>query len=350
MADWVVNGKFTAERMQGIVRYARELVKALDEIVERDDYLELVVPPNATDLPDLKHIRIVRWGKRTGIAWEQLDFRRYIRRHRGSRALNLCNTTPLLVQPGVTTIHDIMYKVRPEYYTTLRNRVSRRWHCLQYAYIARHEQAILTDSEFSKGEIERNYKKSIGKISVIPCGWQHVSEFECAEDWRDRYPFLMTGEYYFSMATLAKNKNGRWVMEVARRNPDAVFAIAGKHYETEQVDVPANVHLLGFVEDADACALIKNCKAFLYPSLYEGFGLPPLEALALGARVVSSYAASLPEVLGHSVHYADPWDYSLNVEAILDVPVESACEALGKLSWERSAAEASATLRGIPFA
>ena len=71
-----------------------------------------------------------------------------------------------------------MYKTFPQNYITLRNKISRIWHCIQYKYIFKHERIILTVSEFSKKEIERNYPKTRGKIYVIPNGWQHVNEYK----------------------------------------------------------------------------------------------------------------------------------------------------------------------------
>lgn len=338
MADWAINGKFLGERMQGIVRYARELTKALDVELDRKGQVELVVPPNARDIPELKNIQVVEWGRREGIRWEQLDFRAYLKKHPHTRAINFCNTTPLFVQPGITTVHDVMYKANPQDYTTLRNKLSRLWHVLQYSYIAHHELTIITVSEFSKGEIERYYPKTQGKLHVIPNGWQHVLDYQESKDWQERYPQLKPGAYYFSMATLARNKNGGWVMEVARRNPEATFAIAGGTYEAGGLDAPSNMHLLGFVTDEDACALIKNCKAFLFPSFYEGFGLPPLEALALGAEVVASDTTALPEVLGQAVHYIDPYDACVDIAALQGgKPTGASRLTLERYSWSGSA-------------
>lgn len=296
--SYVVNGKFTVDRMQGIVRYAWEIVKALDGLLDDDLAITLLVPPNAKDVPLFQHIRVDSYGTHTGIQWEQTDLRKYLKTHPDSMCLNLCNVCPLFVQPGITTIHDIMYKVNPSHYKTLRNRVSRYWHMLQYSYIMKHESIILTTSLFTQREIERNYPKAQGKIQVVPASWQHVKSFRPNCHWRERYPFLVPGKFFFSLATRAKNKNGKWIIENARRYPQNVYAIAGKYYEDDTTDIPANVHLLGFISDDDACALMQNCRAFLFPSLYEGFGIPPLEALALGAKVISSDAASLPEVLG----------------------------------------------------
>lgn len=333
----IINGRFMEDRMQGLVRYARELLSAMDLLIDVPMDITLLIPPTAHDVPDFKKIRVVQAGSRGGIIWEQTVLRKYVRRHRDSFCLNLCNVTPLFVQPGITAILDIMYKVNPSHYTTLRNRISRLWHCLQYSYITRHEKTVITISEFCRKEIESHYPKAKGRIKVVPCAWQHVLAFRESTDWKERYPFLEEKKFFFSLATLSKNKNGRWIMEAAVKNPQETFAVAGKHYETEYTDIPGNVHMLGYISDEDACSLMKHCRAFIFPSIYEGFGLPPIEALALGAEVISSNTSSLPEVLADSVHYIDPHDTEVDLNELMKEKTGVREHSLGQFSWEKSA-------------
>lgn len=334
---YVINGKFLADRMQGIVRYAREIIKALDKCLDGDIEVILIAPNDAKDIPKLEKIKVETIGKHTGMVWEQTDLRKYLKKNKDVTCINFCNICPLFVRPGITTIHDIMYKVNPKDYRSFRNKFSRAWHIFQYWYITRHEKTITTVSNFSKGEIEKNYPHAIGKVTVIPNGWQHVLKYKENTDWQKRYPFLKPKEYFFSLSTLSRNKNGKWIIENAKYNPDCVYAIAGKYYETDKFEISPNVYMLGFISDEDACALIKNCRAFIHPSLYEGFGIPPLEALALGAEVIASNVTSLPEVLCNSVYYINPLDWNINLDALLTQSVEFREQALKQFSWEKSA-------------
>ncbi len=333
----IINGRFMEDRMHGLVRYSRELLNAMDSIVDSTLDITLLVPPTSHNVPNYKNIKVKQIGNKGGIIWEQTYLRKFVKQHKESFCLNFCNVTPLFVQPGITAILDIMYKINPSHYTTFRNRISRYWHMFQYSYITKHEKKIVTISNFCKDEIEKYYPRSKGKIEVVPCAWQHVLNYKENTGWQKKYPFLKEKEFFFSLATLSKNKNGQWIINVAKKNPNAVFAIGGKHYETEYDEIPKNVHMLGYISDEDACALMKHCRAFIFPSLYEGFGLPPLEALALGADVISSNAASLPEVLSDSVHYIDPNNSEVDLEKLMSTVVGSKDNALGQFSWPESA-------------
>lgn len=337
MRSYVINGKFMADRMQGIVRYGRELCGELDRLLCDDFDVVMLLPRNAHDVPEYKKIKTKIVGHLTGIAWEQIELGEWLRRNQNYTCINLCNVAPLFVQPGITAIHDVMYKAHPEFYTTVRNKLSRLYHVLQYRYIVKHEKVILTVSQFSKNEIEKYYPTARGKVHVVDNAWQHVARYSASEDWQKLFPHLKPGNFYFSMATLAKNKNGRWIIETARRNPSELFAIAGKRYEADEQEIPGNILLLGFISDEHASALIQNCKGFLFPSLYEGFGLPPLEALALGAMVIASNASSLPEVLGRAAHYIDPMEPIDSIGTFERIDQEKVNETLSRYSWDKSA-------------
>ncbi len=84
-------------------------------------------------------------------------------------------------------------------------------------------------------------------------------------------------------------------------------------------------------------ALYKNCKAFLFPSIMEGFGIPPMEALFNGVPIIISNTSSLPEIYEDCAHYIDPYKYDYSLDELLKEPVASSDKVLNKFSWEKSA-------------
>lgn len=338
MKTYVINGKFMADQMQGIVRYGRELLNSIDNINFSNIKIILAIPSNAKNVPQFNKIEIVNIGKFKGILWEQFDLAPFVKKH-NFILINLCNVCPFFLTPGITTIHDVTYKAFPKSYKSIRNKISRFWHCFQYSYIAHHEDVILTVSNFAKKEIEKYYPSSIGKIQIIGNGWQHTKDIKANNDWQMKYSFLEKNCYFFSLCTLADFKNITWIVEVAKRNPNEIFVIAGTKYDSNVKNLPTNVKLIGFVGDEDRTALMMNCKAFLFPSIYDSFGIPTLEALSNGAKVLSSNSACQEEILGKCAVYFDPYNYDVDLEKMLRCHVEEPNNALGKYSWDKSAKE-----------
>lgn len=121
-------------------------------------------------------------------------------------------------------------------------------------------------------------------------GWEHMAKVQPDESIFEKMPAVKKGEYFYALGSLAGHKNFKWIREVARRNPDKTFVVAGGKDlrafgdDTEAKDTH-NVFYPGYVSDAENAALMKHCRLFLHPAVFEGFGIPPLEALALGALI-----------------------------------------------------------------
>lgn len=336
---WVVDGSFFGRRISGIQRYSIELLSALDALVP-PGLVEVVTPPGVR-APVYQNIKTVTFGSRKGALWQQLDYPAYLK-YRGARGLATCNVIPLFGFRGMVVVHDVCYRARPDFYTDLRGRLSAAWHRLQYRRIARVAEHIITVSEFSKSEITRYYGVAPERISVVYNAWQQMQRIAPDEGIFAKVPQLRRGKYYFSMANLLKNKNFPWVLRAARNKPEAVFAIAGGgSLEAEArrlglADLP-NVVYLGYVSDGEAKALMHHCKAFLFPTLYEGFGIPPLEAVACGApRIIVSDTPCMREVYGDCAGYID---LKTNRGYVDDAtaPKRDAAVLLERYSWRKSA-------------
>lgn len=212
----------------------------------------------------------------------------------------------------VVTVHDMVYRAYPE---TVRGRTR---HMLDLGLVTSMKRAdrIVTDSEFSRSEIVKYYPQFAEKIRVVPCGVD-LHRFRPEQDAgkiaqvREKYGIGET--YFLYLGTLEPRKNlVRLIDGYAgyARNFDtpAQLVLAGaKGWLYDEIF--ARVQTLGleqrvvfpqYIDSADLCALMSGALAFTFPSLYEGFGMPPLEAMACGTPVLVSDAASLPEVTGET--------------------------------------------------
>lgn len=310
----IINGRFLLHRVTGVERYARELCAELDKMIAPGE-LVMAVPPEVNDIPDYKNIKVVKVGRLYNRLWEHISFPMYVLKQKAI-SLNLCNVAPL-PSPGMVAIHDVKIKATPQYF----GKKFVAWYNLLFSNEAKRAKKIITVSEFSKREIIKYYNVEPDRIIVIPDAWQHYERIAYDDNALEKYGFT-ENSYYFSMCSLEPNKNFKWIAEVAKRNPNQNFAIAGSINETVFAEglgfeCPENMKLLGYVSDEEAKTLMRDCKAFLFPTFYEGFGIPPLEAISAGAKhVIVSDTEVMHEIFGGSVIYVNPNDYEVNLKSI----------------------------------
>ena len=332
MSKFAINGKFLEQEVTGAQRYAVEMLHELDKISNGMN-ISLVISKKLKHIPNLDNIKVIPYGFGKGLFWEQVSFVFYLLCN-SAISINLCGVCPAMKPNGITVLLDIRNNVHREWVPQkTQAKLAAYWHIFQSWIICRFSKKIITISEFSKNEIVKFYKVEAEKISVIPCSWQHIDNASKNTG---------SGNYYFGLSSIAKHKNFKWILEVAKRNPSLQFKIAGS-LNPKRFDVDLdfgklpNVEFLGYVSDEDAQNLMQNAKAFLFPSIYEGFGIPPMESLALGTPVIVSDIPVMREVYGNSAHYIDPYNYDVDLENILQEPVASASEVLERYGWEKSA-------------
>lgn len=330
----VINGKFYSQTVTGVQRYAREIVLELDKIANPNEIV-IAINSQAHDLPILKNIKTVNIGRLTGTLWEQLSLPFYIIKNKAI-CVNFCNMAPILT-PHIVTIHDVSYKVNKRFFSKKFS----LWYNFVFDLIIKRIKQIITVSKFSKNEICRVYHKKFQNITVTYNGWQHFKRIEYDENALKKYG-LREGKYFFAMSSMAPNKNFRWIAEAASHNPKDIFAVSGAVNQKVFGDIfdfkiPENLKFLGYVNDEEAKTLMKSCKAFLFPTFYEGFGIPPLEALSVGAKVIVSDASCMHEIFGDVVYYIDPCNSNIDLDVLLKNNVSDAGKALKKYDWSKSA-------------
>ena len=338
-----INGEPWCKNLTGIERLAREVTEALDVLVQKNE-MELVVPLNAHDLPPLKNIKIVRLNHEAKIfpVWTQFAFQSYVIRQRAI-SLDFSNTCPILA-PGVEFLHDIYCHLYPADFKTRREKLIRLYSVLMYRIIAHRAKRIITVSEYAKKTIVDAYRIKPERISVVYSGVGQYDSVKPDFSVFERLNGLGEKPFYFTLGSLSLRKNLQWIAEHASLYPDETFVVSGKPLknivqpEFEKFSRLKNVIFAGYLNDGEVKALMQNCRAFIFPSYFEGFGMPPLEALAAGASVIISNATCLPEIYGNAVHYIDPTNPNVDLNALLAEHVTSPAPLLEKYTLKNTAA------------
>jgi len=216
-------------------------------------------------------------------------------------------TEPPSKYPKVTTVHDLI----PFKYPHTTTGSIRNAHKKKLAWVIRESKKIIAVSESTKKDLVSILRVPEEKITVIPEGVEEryiPQPLEMVDMVKRRY---QTGEdYIFTLSTLEPRKNQAALIqayEIVRRSfPDLKLLIAGRVRFDGDLPSTEGVIMPGYIPDADLPALYSGCLAFVLPSIYEGFGLSPLQAMACGASVAVSDVSSLPEVVGNAGVLFDP--------------------------------------------
>lgn len=286
----VCNTRILNSPRTGVGRYTTELLKRLPT-------MRTVRPPTL-----LKTF--------LGHTWEQtvLPFHA-----RGNLLWSPAGTGPLAVHNQVVTVHDIAPLEYPEGYSP----AFRRWYEFLWRRLLPRARAIITVSEFNKRRLVERLNLSADAIYVTHLGVDHSYFFPRTKDdaVAVRRKHALPEKFVLFVGSLSARKNIRRLIEAWRkcRHPDAYLVLAGGVGATglaggELPDLPPRTIVIGRIDDADLPVLFSAATLFVYPSVYEGFGLPPLEAMACGTPCLVSNLTSIPEVAGPAAWQVDACD------------------------------------------
>lgn len=309
-----VNGRFLVQPVSGVQRYAREVLGALDRKLAQDSGLAARLGPvpvwypagaELVEAPDWKVLKPAPLAGRSGHAWEQITLGR---RARKGTLISLCGSGPLLCRDQILVIHDANIWTFPEAFA----KSYRLFHKAMRPLLARRVRQLATVSSFSAGELGRYLGVPTERFDVIYNSAEHMLMAEGDAETLPRYG-LKAGGYLFAAGNQSPNKNIARLIDALAQLEDVPLPLVvagGFAPGVAQADIAASprLRLLGRVSDSELQSLYSNAKAFLWPSLYEGFGIPPLEAMTLGTAVLSSNSTAMPEVLGDAAAYFDPED------------------------------------------
>jgi len=278
--------------------------------------------------------------------------------------LHTTYAAPLLAPcPVVVTVHDISFIAHPEWFSARDLRVL----SMTVPWSMRRAARIVTVSELCRREIVEHYRVSEERVVAIPNAAgpaaQPLTRAE-AEDELGKLGLDLGRPYLLAVGNLQPRKNLARLIEAFRRLPegglDVDLVIAGpRHFQAEVVlaagrEAGERIHFTGYLADRQLAACYRRAEAFVFPSLFEGFGIPALEAMAQGIPVASSSAGALPEVCGDAALYFDPLDVASIEDALrrilTDVDLRAGLVQAGRArergySWKRSAERTLAVYR-----
>ena len=304
---FAINGRYYSQRTTGVQRYAREIASALDQQLIRSSQTAMIIaPPNVTRDPNLDHTKFFTPGPFQGHAWEQITLPYSYR----GPLLNLCNTAPTTKNNQIVCIHDANVYLQPDSYSAFFRTAYRTILPL----LAKRCKIVTTVSRFSADQLKRFLPLDSRKLVIIPNGHEHVFNWDASSSivgsrLRLGRPFVLL------LGSKARHKNIDVILSQAGML-DAIgldIVVVGgtnKIFSKSTEQYSDNVIRLGSVQDNDLAWLYMNALCLTFPSITEGFGLPIVEAMALGCPVISADQSSMPEVCGNAALMASAFDKS----------------------------------------
>lgn len=357
-------------RRVGSGEYCFELLLSLNKIDKKNNYI-IYLPQNPTiDLPKESanwHYKIVGPRKMWTLFSLSLEF--LLRRSRPDVFLSPTHYLPIFAPSrSFISILDVSYLKFPELFKSTDLNQLTKW----TKYSAKKAKGILTISEASKGDIIKTYGVSEDRVTVTYPGIKLPPSLKLWRAGKTKMQNLLkekyniNGKFVLFVGTLQPRKNiARLIEAFSRLNVSGLdlIIVGKKGWKFEEIlaspkkfEVENKVRFLDSVTDEDLPVFYKNAVCFVLPSLYEGFGLPVLEAMGQGCPVITSNISSLPEAGGEAALYVDPLDVNdiakklkllIGDGDLRQKLIKKGYEQVKKFSWEKTARETLGVLEGI---
>ncbi|OWV17543.1 glycosyltransferase family 1 protein [Fibrobacter sp. UWB3] len=351
----VVNARFLTQPLTGVQRFAFEISKALQYLCNDKD-IHFVAPNNILTPQKAKELNVEIIGSHTGHLWEQLDLPQYLRKIGNPLLLNFCNTAPIFYKNKLSTIHDITYIRYPQTFS----KSFRYFYKVIIPLVLKTSRHVFTVSNFSKQEISGYYQISNENISVIYNAVDQAFHQQLDEN-------LKKENYLLAVSSVKENKNFGMILkaykEASKKINNLKLFIVGDLKNNNFSNIDLNIFVkhpgikfLGRVNDSQLIKLYSNAIAFLFPSLYEGFGIPVLEAQSCACPVIASNVSSLPEVLSNSADLINPQNTNDFIKAIHNIVsnvehrnalIEAGLKNASRFSWKQSAKKVLSTINEV---
>lgn len=336
MTTIFINGKFLTRKATGVDRYAIEALRAIDNLLSDFPHSKWVLLKPASDFQSsvtFKNIEIRTISPFKGTLWEQVTLPWVART---GKLINLCNSAPVCTRNHLVVIHDAATVKVPQAFS----RGFRWWYRVMNTLNLILSKNIGTVSLFSKNEILENFKIN-RNIIVLKEGADHLQTIEPDFSVIEQHK-LIDRPFLLAVGSASPHKNFKTLVQACELVQDNDFdcVIVGGtdpvvFKSTEQL--PSWVKHVGYVSDSQLRALYQRAAYFVFPSIYEGYGIPPTEAMAEGCPVIASNSASIPEVCGNDAIYFSAENAVQLAEILGEIPLPAPRHRVMKATWRDAA-------------
>lgn len=341
--DVYIASRFLTQPITGVQRYGIELSKAIKKL-NTEYSITFIAPQNIIHDEIAKFLDVKKIGRLKGQLWDQISILKFLKSKGNPLIINFSNTLPVFYENKIVTIHDIIHLKYPFSYSYIK------YYEIIFPLMLKHSKHIITVSEFSKKEISSYFGIDEDKILIVYNGVDERFKPKKNKNNPEKYilgvssvafhkNFVSLIEAFSKLKT--KNvklyivgglnekifgKQSRKILDIIRRNENIIF--------------------LGRVDDDKLVDLYSNAGCFVYPSLYEGFGIPPLEAQACGCPIAISDIPVFKEIYKDTALYFDPLDVDdiakkieeiINNENLRHELIEKGLKNASEYTWENSA-------------
>jgi len=333
----VINARFLTQKITGVQRYAIEICKCLPEFVNNKKII-LVAPSDVLiNREELKKYDIIEFGKFKGHLWEQIDLVRFLKKNGNPILVNFGGIGPIYYKNKITYIHDLAFKYFPETFSF----VFQKSYNFFVPISVKNSRRVLTVSNYVKKDIENNFK--VKNVDVIYAA--HSNQFKNLN--------LKREKIILAVSSLDPRKNfNRIISAFLQLNTDYKLYFVGAKLKSfsdiklTKKSAHNNIIFTGYLNDEELIKLYNRASIFIYASLFEGFGMPPLEAQACGCPCIVSNTTSMPEICNDSVEYCNPLSvrditnklyHLINDDKRREEIVAKGFENIKNYSWRNSA-------------
>lgn len=297
-----INGRFLTRPMTGVERYAYNICKSL---LSMGQTFTIICPKRPIlDIYDTHDMNIVHFGHGNSHFWEQCMLPFFFVRKKNYLLLNFTGLGPILIRKKIMTIHDLSFLENSSWHSL----PYRLWYKMMTPLAARTSRQLITVSNFSKNEILRFYPSLKKKEITIVYNAADKDLFH-----RTASEGTSTERFVLAVSSIDPRKNFIRLLEAFTELPTCRLNIVGKanrvfKQQNLQKQNSDNVKFLGKVSDQELVRLYNHAYCFVFPSIYEGFGIPPIEAMACGCPVLAADIPVLREVCSDGAIYFDPYN------------------------------------------